>query len=147
MSERILGGLLLLVSVTGIWIARSFEAPFSYEPVGPRAFPILILTLLALSALALMIGKRSETQWAPKPVLLRIGALFMIVLVYAWFFDKLGFILSTLLMVIPVARFFNASWTQAIIGGVALGGGLFILFDRLLDVALPTGLWLNTLLG
>lgn len=147
MSERILGGILLLVSIAGIWIARGFEAPFSYEPVGPRAFPMLILALLGISAIALMLEKKSDTVWAPPPVMVRIGALFAIVLIYAWLFDKLGFILSTALMVIPVARFFGASWKQCVTGGVALGASLFILFDRLLDVALPTGLWLNNILG
>lgn len=147
MSERILGGVLLFISIAGIWIARSFEAPFSYEPVGPRAFPMLILALLGISAIALMLEKKSDTTWAPPPVMKRIGALFVIVLIYAWLFDKLGFILATVLMVIPVARFFNASWKHAIAGGVGLGAGLFILFDRLLDVALPTGLWLNNILG
>lgn len=148
MSERILGGVLLFISIAGIWIARSFEAPFSYEPVGPRAFPILILALLGISAIALMLGKTSHTtEWAPPPVLKRIGALFLIVLIYAFLFDKLGFILATALMVAPVARFFGGSWKQAAAGGIGLGVGLFILFDRLLDVALPTGLWLNKLLG
>ena len=147
MSERILVGLLLFISIAGIWIARSFEAPFSYEPVGPRAFPMLILALLGISAIALMLEKKGDTVWAPPPVMKRIGALFLIVLVYAWLFDKLGFILATALMVIPVARFFGGRWTHALAGGVGLGAGLFILFDRLLDVALPTGLWLNNILG
>lgn len=147
MSERILGGLLLFISIAGIWIARSFEAPFSYEPVGPRAFPMLILALLGISAIALILEKKGDTTWAPPPVMKRIGVLFVIVLIYAWLFDKLGFMLATALMVIPVARFFSATWTQAVAGGVGLGAGLFILFDRLLDVALPTGLWLNNILG
>lgn len=147
MSERILGGLLLFISIAGIWIARSFEAPFSYEPVGPRAFPMLILALLGISAIALMLEKKSDTTWAPPPVMKRIGVLFVIVLIYAWLFDKLGFVLATALMVIPIARFFSATWKQAVAGGVGLGVGLFILFDRLLDVALPTGLWLNNILG
>lgn len=147
MSERILGGLLLFISIAGIWIARSFEAPFSYEPVGPRAFPMLILALLGISAIALILEKKSDTTWAPPPVMKRIGVLFVIVLIYAWLFDKLGFVLATALMVIPIARFFSATWKQAVVGGVGLGVGLFILFDRLLDVALPTGLWLNNILG
>lgn len=147
MSERILGGVLLFVSIAGIWIARGFEAPFSYEPVGPRAFPMLILALLGIAAVALMLEKKSDTVWAPPAVMVRIGALFGIVLIYAWLFDKLGFILSTALMVIPVARFFSGTWIQAIVGGLGLGAGLYILFDKLLDVAMPTGLWLNNILG
>ena len=46
MSERIFGGVLVLISLVGLFIARGFEAPFSYEPVGPKAFPMIVLALL-----------------------------------------------------------------------------------------------------
>jgi putative tricarboxylic transport membrane protein len=147
MSERVFGVFLLCVSAVGIFIGWGLQAPFSYEPVGPRAFPLLVHGLLAVCALLLILTHRPATAWAPPRVLLRIGALFLIVLAYATVFDKLGFILSTLLMCIPVARLFGGSWRQAVIGGVGLGVGLFILFDRVLDVVLPTGQWLKPLLG
>jgi putative tricarboxylic transport membrane protein len=108
---------------------------------------MLVLALLGICAVALMLEKKSDATWPPAAVLLHIGALFAVVVVYALLFDKLGFIVATALMVIPVARFFSGSWTQAVAGGIGLGIGLFILFDRLLDVALPTGLWLNNILG
>jgi putative tricarboxylic transport membrane protein len=137
MSERILGGVLLLVSVAGILIGWNYVSPVSYEPVGPRAFPLLILFLLGICAIALMLDKKSETTWAPPPVLARIALLF----------DKLGFVIATALMSVPVARFFGGSWKQCVLGGIGLGVGMFFFFDRLLDVALPTGLWLNGILG
>ena len=56
MSERIFGGVLLLVSLAGIWIGWDLQAPMSYEPVGPRAFPLLVLFLLGLCAIALMLA-------------------------------------------------------------------------------------------
>jgi putative tricarboxylic transport membrane protein len=147
MSERIFGALLVLVSIVGLFIARGFEAPFSYEPVGPRAFPMLVLALLGLFSLSLVFGKTEKTAWAPGPVMQRIGMLFLIVLAYALLFDRLGFMLATALMTVPVARFFGGSWRQALLAGVGLGVGLFYFFDRLLDVALPTGLWLNAITG
>ena len=109
MSERILGGVLLLVSVAGILIGWNYVPPVSYEPVGPRAFPLLILFLLGICAIALMLDKKSETTWAPPPVLARIALLFLIVLAYALLFDKLGFVIATALMSVPVARFFGGS--------------------------------------
>ena len=114
MSERIFGGVLLLVSLAGIWIGWDLQAPMSYEPVGPRAFPLLVLFLLGISAIALILEKKGETVWAPPPVLKRIGLLFLIVLVYALLFDKLGFTIATALMTVPVARFFGGSWKQGI---------------------------------
>jgi putative tricarboxylic transport membrane protein len=73
--------------------------------------------------------------------------MFVAILAYALLFDKLGFVLSTALMTVPLARFFGGTWKQAVAGGAVLGVALFLLFDRLLDVVLPTGYWLKPLLG
>lgn len=147
MSERIFGVFLLLTSVAGIIIGWDLKAPISYEPVGPNAFPVMIFSLLAVCAVGLIITHRPPTDWAPPRVLKQIGGLFLIILAYAWLFDKLGFVLATVLMTIPLARFFGGTWKNAILGGFGIGVVFFILFDRVLDVALPTGQWLKPLLG
>ena len=56
-----------------------------------------------------------------------------LVIVYALLFDKLGFMIATALMTVPVARFFGGTWKQGIVGGIGLGVGMFFFFDRLLD--------------
>ena len=61
------------------------------------------------------------------------------VLVYALLFQWLGFVLATALMALPVGMAFGGSWKQSLAGGAALGGVLFLLFDKLLDVVLPAG--------
>lgn len=147
MSERIFGAGLLLLAAGGIWFGWDLRAPVEYEPVGPRAFPLLVYALLGLCSLGLIFGRSEPVRWAPPPVLIRIGGLFAIMLLYAFLFDKIGFILATALMVVPVSRFFGGNWRQSVVSGVGLAVGLFILFDRLLDVALPTGLWLKPVLG
>jgi len=147
MSERIFGVFLLLLSAGGIFFGWDLKAPISYEPVGPRAFPLLVFALLAICAVGLVVSKRPATEWAPSPVLLRVGGMFLVVLAYALLFDKLGFVVATTLMSIPLARLFGGSWKQSLVGGASLGVVLFLLFDRLLDVVLPTGFWLKPLLG
>lgn len=147
MSERVFGVFLALLSIGGIYFGWGLHAPISYEPVGPRAFPLLVFSLLGICAVCLVVSRRPPTTWAPSPVLLRIGGMFAVVLAYAYLFDKLGFVVSTALMSVPLARFFGGSWKQALVGGIALGVGLFVLFDYLLDVVLPTGLWLKPLFG
>lgn len=141
MTERIFAGCLILLSLGGIAVGWDLHAPVSYEPVGPRAFPLLVFALLGVSAVALLLSKPAPTNWAPGPVLVRIGGLFVVLLAYAFLFERLGFVVATALMSVPLARFFGGTWTQATLGGAGLGVVLFILFDRLLDVALPTGLW------
>ena len=147
MSERIFGVFLLLLSAGGIFIGWDLKAPISYEPVGPRAFPLLVFTLLGICSLGLVLSKRPATTWAPSPVLLRVGGMFLVVLAYALLFDKLGFVISTALMSIPLSRYFGGTWKQSLLAGAGLGVILFLLFDKLLDVALPIGFWLKPLLG
>jgi len=62
------------------------------------------------------------------------------ILVYAALFERLGFPLATALMALPVGMAFGGNWRQSLAGGVALGLVLYLMFDKLLDVVLPTGL-------
>ena len=146
-SERVFGIFLLLVAVGGIYFGWGLTAPISYEPVGPRAFPLLVFALLAACSLGLIISRRPVTTWAPPPVLRRVAAVFGVILGYAFLFDRLGFVLATILASIPLGMLFGGTWKQSVVSGAALGIGLFVFFDRLLDVALPTGLWLKPILG
>jgi putative tricarboxylic transport membrane protein len=54
-------------------------------------------------------------------------------------FQWLGFVLATALMALPVGMAFGGSWKQSLAGGTGLGLVLYLLFDKLLDVVLPTG--------
>jgi putative tricarboxylic transport membrane protein len=68
------------------------------------------------------------------------------VVVYALLFEVLGFVLATTVMAVPVGMAFGGNWKQSLIGGIGLGLGLYLLFDKLLDVVLPSGL-LSFVLG
>lgn len=46
--QRIFASVLLLVCVGLALMAWPYQAAFSYEPVGPRAFPLLMLGLMGL---------------------------------------------------------------------------------------------------
>lgn len=143
MSERVFGVCLLVFCCAGLWIGWDLQAPISYEPIGPRAFPLLVLSLLAVCALALSLGGGTPTAWPPRAVIGRIVLLFGVLLAYALLFERLGFVVATTLATIPIARAFGATWRMAAVGGVGLGIGFFLLFDRLLDVVLPTAAWVK----
>ena len=42
MSDRILGAACVVASAGMAWSAQGYAAAISYEPVGPRAFPLLL---------------------------------------------------------------------------------------------------------
>ncbi|MCO5112295.1 MAG: tripartite tricarboxylate transporter TctB family protein [Burkholderiaceae bacterium] len=147
MVDRILGALCLALGAAMAWAARGYAAEISYEPVGPRAFPLLLAAVLALAGTWLVVapGRAAPAGGTPvlaptsRPdgvaVLLCAGS----VLVYGAVFQWLGFVLATTLMALPVGRAFGGTLRASLAGGLGLGLGLFFLFDKLLDVILPTG--------
>lgn len=139
MSDRVLGAVCVVASAAMAWAARDYAAAISYEPVGPRAFPLLLAAGLGLSGLWLVlrpgIGEAALRGVPWGPTALCAAA----VLAYALLFQWLGFPLATALMAVPVGMAFGGSWKQALAGGAALGVALYLLFDKLLDVVLPAG--------
>lgn len=139
MSDRLLGAVCVVASAAMAWAAQDYAAAISYEPVGPRAFPLLLASGLGLSGLWLVLRPSAGAeafQGVPwKATALCAGA----VLAYALLFQMLGFPLATALMAMPVGMAFGGSWKQALTGGAALGLVLYLLFDKVLDVVLPAG--------
>jgi putative tricarboxylic transport membrane protein len=147
MSDRVLGAVCVVASAAMAWAAQDYAAAISYEPVGPRAFPLLLAGGLGLSGLWLVLrpgaGAAAFRGVPWRPTALCAAA----VLVYALLFQWLGFPLATALMAVPVGMAFGGSWKQALTGGAALGLVLYLLFDKLLDVVLPAGLLATLLAG
>jgi putative tricarboxylic transport membrane protein len=138
-NNRTLGAMALLMAAVLAIFGWGLVAPFAYEPVGPRAFPMITAALIGICGIILLIQGggdaepvRDRTLWS---LLILIATLF----VYAFAFERLGYVLSTLAMSAVVARLFGASWMQAGISGVILSVGSYLLFDHGLDVVLPTG--------
>ncbi|WP_340621153.1 tripartite tricarboxylate transporter TctB family protein [Xenorhabdus siamensis] len=139
MSDRIFAAIWLVLCGIGLVIGWGIHSEYSYEPLGPRPFPLAIISLMALCALLLLFKKTELTHWPVPQVLRRLLLLIVSLIFYAGTFEWLGFPLATTLLTISIALLFNASLLAAIISGVSLGISLFFVFDRLLDVTLPIG--------
>lgn len=141
MTDRILGVLALLVAAAMAIAAWGYAAPIDYEPVGPRAFPLLVAVLIALCG-AWLVAKPGPAAVFPKGAQLRNVALFAAaVVLYGILFQWLGFSVATALLALPVGYVFGGTWRQSVTTGAALGIVLFLLFDKLLDVVLPLGIF------
>ena len=146
MSDRILGAACVVASAGMAWAAQGYAAAISYEPVGPRAFPLLLAALMAVAGVWLVIRPTQRGAAITLANLKLIGLAALAVFAYALLFEWLGFTLATALMAVPVGMAFGGSWKASLAGGAGLGLVLFFLFDKLLDVVLPTGL-LSVVLG
>ncbi len=146
MSDRILGAVCVVAGAGMAFAASDYAAPISYEPVGPRAFPLLLAGLMALAGVWLIAKPGPQGFGLARDHVKPIGLAIVAVFVYAALFETLGFPIATALMAVPVGMAFGGSWKQSLAGGVVMGVMFYAMFDRLLDVVLPTGL-LSFVLG
>jgi putative tricarboxylic transport membrane protein len=140
LNDRVLGVAALLLAAFLTWQGWGLQAPFAYEPVGPRAFPLLLALVIALCGAWLLAKGRFVAPGNPPGANGRIALLVGLVAGYALLFQWLGFVIATALMVTVVGRLFGGSWRGCVVGGVSMGVLFFLLFDKLLDVVLPTGI-------
>ncbi len=142
--HRLFAACLLLACVGLGLTAWGYHAPYSYEPVGPRAYPLMLLILLGAGALLLMFKPGLETGDEPEPrivpaMLRKTLICLALLLALAALFERVGFIVTATLFGLGMARLFGGRWLPSAILAVVLGIGLYLLFDRILDVPLPMG--------
>lgn len=143
--QRLFALVMLLLCLTLAVMAWPYQAAFSYEPVGPRAYPLLMLALLGLSFLYMLVRptpivhSEDEPQ-LDRPTLSKIALCTALLLVFAGLFEPLGFILSSILIGIPMARLYGGRWLPSVVIISLMSIGLYWLFDRVMDVPLPLGL-------
>ncbi|MFA3759495.1 tripartite tricarboxylate transporter TctB family protein [Yersinia sp. 2544 StPb PI] len=143
MSDRIFASIWILLCISGLFIGWGIQSEYSYEPLGPRPFPMAILALMTLCAVLLLLRKPDVIAWPHAKVLHRLLVMVITLVLYAWGFESLGFPLATALLTFSIALLFEAKIWVAALSGVVLGASLFYAFDYLLDVTLPLGVWLN----
>jgi len=146
MSDRILGAVCVVASAGMAWAAQGYAAAISYEPVGPRAFPLLLAALMAVAGVWLVFRPTQHAGGFNLTLVRLIGLSVLAILAYALLFELLGFTLATALMAVPMGMAFGGNWKQSLVGGAGLGVMSYFVFDRLLDVVLPAGV-LSFVLG
>ncbi|UBM26313.1 tripartite tricarboxylate transporter TctB family protein [Pseudomonas sp. p1(2021b)] len=143
--QRVFALALLAVCAALAVMAWPYQAAFSYEPVGPRAYPLLMLGLMGLALLYLAIRptpivRKDDEPELDRESLVKIVACIGLLLVFASTFEPLGFILSAILVGVPMARLYGGRWLHSAIVVAAMSLLLYWLFDRMMDVPLPLGL-------
>ena len=143
--QRIFASVLLLACAALALMAWPYQAAFSYEPVGPRAFPLLMLGLMGLGLIYMIVRPTPVVHSEDDPqldrdTLIKIGVCVVLLLIFAGTFEPLGFILSSILIGIPMARLYGGRWLPSVVIISLMSVGLYLLFDKAMDVPLPLGL-------
>lgn len=150
MVDRIFSGLMLLVSLILLVMAWGYTAPISYDPIGPRPYPVMLLILLAVlsAVIAFRPAKLAEKieLGLNKPIIKNLAFCTIAMTLYAVLFETLGYIVATTLMAWVVGVLFDGKWHKALIASAIMAVGTYYLFNGPLEVSLPAGI-LEPILG
>lgn len=136
--DRYFGLFLLAVAAVFGSVGWGIKAPFSYDPLGPRPFPLLLAGVLAVVALWIVF-KPQEVKLPAPAMMGRAGLLVASLIFYQMTFRYLGFIVATAITVTLIARLFKGSWLQGVAAGIGLALACYGLFNTLLEIPLPLG--------
>jgi putative tricarboxylic transport membrane protein len=138
-TDRITGGLLLIVTAGYAYQAYHLKVGFMSDPIGPKAFPLIIAGFLGLFSLYLLFKPDEEPGW-PSPKIWRNKAFVLISFVlYAYALVPLGFLLSTTLEISFLAFMFQGKIFKGLAAAVASSLILYTLFVYILGIPLPLG--------
>jgi len=138
--DRVLGVLLMLLAVGYGLGALGLEAEYLADPLGPRAFPLLLAAVLFGLSL-LLVFFPGPGPW-PGFLAWRQQALAVVSFVlYAYALVPLGFVLASSFEIGLLARILGASWIKGLSAGLVFALVLYLLFVFGLGIPLPLGSW------
>lgn len=140
MSDRIFVSICLSACLVIVFQMWQLEVPFAYEPIGPKAFPILLAILMGICCIAIFRKPDQDIKWPERGVLGKGIAVLIVLVCYALLFEIVGFPLLTLIMVTLMSRLFGGRWRSGAMAGLAIGVFGYLFFNNLLQVSLPSGL-------
>lgn len=139
MADRILGAILLLLTIGYAYMASQLQVGFLSDPVGPKPFPYMIASLMGLSSLYLILKPDANPNWPQRSFWLPFALVLISLVVYAYLIVPLGFIITTTLEMTLLSVLFGARWWQGLGGAVAFSLVVYFLFTGGLAVPLPAG--------
>ena len=139
LTDRVTGVLLFLFAGWYAYQATTFKVSFMVDPVGPKAFPLILAGLMAVLSLYLIIKPDPSPTWPGVNTWLKIGLITLTLIIYAYLMVPIGFVLATTFVVTALALIFRGPPLKSFIGALILSAALYGLFDVLLDLSLPSG--------
>ena len=150
-ANRITFCFAIVLAAVYLYATEQFPALHLSDPLGPQAFPRLLGAGLVLTAIGLLIeslrektksgaaGEESASDGGRHYAVV-VGAVIWTALYFATF-EWLGYALSTSIYLLALMAYFRrGKWTSNGLTSVVYSFGSYVIFTRLLLVALPAGL-------
>jgi putative tricarboxylic transport membrane protein len=138
-ADRKYAVVMLVLSV--IYCASALSLDADFNPVNEKFYPFVLSVLMILSSIGLFIWPSAHTTSWPKGRNVRkIGITFCAILVYCLVLQKVGFIITTSVLMGICMWVFEAKrkWIAPV--SIITAISFYVVFDRLLGLNLPAGL-------
>lgn len=124
--------------------ATTFEVAFMTDPIGPKALPYVVASVLVLAGVHAAILPPDRPRWWSRGAGVRSAAATGAFLAYAVALPVVGFFTSTTLVVATLSGLFGAEPKKAVAAAAALSAALWLIFVLALGLPLPIGdLWIR----
>ncbi|MCX2683018.1 tripartite tricarboxylate transporter TctB family protein [Campylobacter sp. MIT 21-1685] len=138
-SIRVFSLFVFILSLFLLYESFGIKTEFAYEPLGPRAFPLSALILIALGFFLLFFfAEKTEVKWNQQ-ALIKIAFLLIVFFLFAFLFEIIGFIPSSIIFLFCAALIFGARLIPAFVFAVLCAILFFVGFDTLMQITLPQG--------
>lgn len=141
MSDRVLGGACLLLAAFFIWQATQIKLGFIVDPLGPRAFPIIVGGVLALAGLYPIFKPDEAPDWPNLSGLVEIGFAIAVLIAYAMLLTRLGFTVATAMAASILAWRLGCRPVTAAVAGMVIAVSIYAVFHLVLGLSLARGPW------
>ncbi|MCL7408268.1 tripartite tricarboxylate transporter TctB family protein [Marivivens donghaensis] len=139
MSDRIFGVVGILLSIGFAISAFAIQESFLSDAVGPKAFPLIIATILGLSSAVIAFRPDPEPAWPALGRLVEVGASVVVMLLYAQLLPELGFVIATAFAAAYLSWRLGSSVLGSILTGVGTSVGIYAVFHLILGLSLARG--------
>lgn len=141
MSDRIFGIFGLLFAGLVVWATGRIEESFIQDPLGPKAFPLVIAALVALSSVVMLVRPDLEPAWPALRKWLEMAITVGVMVAYALVLPDLGFVLSSTALASFMVWRLGGTLAQAAVGGLVMSAGIYTVFTFGLSLSLARGPW------
>ena len=139
MSDRVFGIVGLMLAAFYIWAASIIPDSFMVDVIGPRAFPYMVGTVLAICSLVFLLRPDSEPMWPHFRDFIEIVFAAAVMFLYAWVLPEIGFVISTVFATAYLTWRLGTKPLSALVTGVATSGGIYVVFHLILGLSLAKG--------
>ena len=139
MSDRIFGFFGLALSAFYFCATSIIPDSFMIDVVGPRAFPYVVGTVLAICSLYILLRPDAEPDWPNMMNFIEIIFATAVMFLYAWALSRVGFVIATVFATAYLTWRLGSKPISSLVTGVATSAGIYVVFHLLLGLSLAKG--------